>query len=43
MADYFAILGIKRHPDVEDHVTIYPNAVILGCEGLYSPPVRRVS
>lgn len=24
------VKGIKRHPDVEDHVTIYPNATILG-------------
>jgi len=24
------IKGIKRHPDVEDYVTIYPNATILG-------------
>lgn len=26
------VKGIKRHPDVEDHVTIYPNATILGGE-----------
>jgi serine O-acetyltransferase len=24
------VKGTKRHPDVEDHVTIYPNAIILG-------------
>ncbi|HSJ04183.1 MAG: serine O-acetyltransferase EpsC [Verrucomicrobium sp.] len=24
------VKGIKRHPDVEDNVTIYPNAIILG-------------
>ncbi|MCC5022813.1 MAG: serine acetyltransferase [Candidatus Synoicihabitans palmerolidicus] len=24
------IKGIKRHPDIEDHVTIYPSATILG-------------
>jgi serine O-acetyltransferase len=24
------VKGIKRHPNVEDHVTIYPNATILG-------------
>lgn len=24
------IKGTKRHPNVEDHVTIYPNAIILG-------------
>jgi len=24
------VKGIKRHPDVEDYVTIYPNAIILG-------------
>ncbi len=24
------IKGIKRHPNVEDHVTIYPNATVLG-------------
>lgn len=24
------VKGIKRHPDVADHVTIYPNATILG-------------
>lgn len=24
------VKGTKRHPDVEDHVTIYPNATILG-------------
>ncbi len=26
------VKGIKRHPDVEDHVTIYANAIILGGE-----------
>ncbi len=26
------VKGGKRHPDVEDHVTIYPNATILGGE-----------
>jgi len=26
------VKGTKRHPDVEDHVTIYPNATILGGE-----------
>ena len=25
-----AVKSIKRHPDVEDHVTIYPNTTILG-------------
>ena len=25
-----AVKGIKRHPDVQDHVTIYPNTTILG-------------
>ncbi|CAN5591464.1 serine acetyltransferase [soil metagenome] len=24
--------GGKRHPNVEDHVTIYPNSTVLGCE-----------
>lgn len=24
------IRGAKRHPNVEDHVTIYPNSTILG-------------
>jgi serine O-acetyltransferase len=24
------IKGVKRHPDIEDHVTIYPGATILG-------------
>jgi serine O-acetyltransferase len=24
------VKGTKRHPNVEDHVTIYPNATILG-------------
>ncbi|MDQ3313730.1 MAG: serine acetyltransferase, partial [Verrucomicrobiota bacterium] len=24
--------GGKRHPDVEDHVTIYPNSTVLGGE-----------
>ncbi|MEM1297354.1 MAG: serine acetyltransferase, partial [Verrucomicrobiota bacterium] len=24
------VKGNKRHPDVEDHVTIYPNATVLG-------------
>ncbi|MEO8207328.1 MAG: serine acetyltransferase, partial [Chthoniobacterales bacterium] len=24
--------GMKRHPDVEDNVTIYPNSTILGGE-----------
>jgi serine O-acetyltransferase len=26
------VKGTKRHPDVEDHVTIYPNSTILGGE-----------
>jgi serine O-acetyltransferase len=26
------VKGGKRHPDVEDHVTIYPNSTILGGE-----------
>jgi len=26
------VRGTKRHPDVEDHVTIYPNSTILGGE-----------
>ena len=26
------VKGLKRHPDVEDNVTIYPNATILGGE-----------
>lgn len=26
------VRGAKRHPDVEDHVTIYPNSTILGGE-----------
>jgi serine O-acetyltransferase len=26
------IKGLKRHPDVEDNVTIYPNSTILGGE-----------
>jgi serine O-acetyltransferase len=26
------VKGIKRHPDVHDHVTIYPNSTILGGE-----------
>jgi serine O-acetyltransferase len=33
------IKGVKRHPDVEDHVTIYAHATILGgdtCIGAYS-------
>ncbi len=24
------VKGVKRHPDIEDHVTIYPGATILG-------------
>jgi serine O-acetyltransferase len=28
--DGHAVKGVKRHPDVEDHVTIYPNTAILG-------------
>ncbi len=28
--DGHAVKSIKRHPDVEDHVTIYPNTTILG-------------
>ena len=24
------VKGVKRHPDIEDHVTIYPSANILG-------------
>ena len=31
-ADGRVIKGNKRHPDVEDWVTIYPNATILGGE-----------
>jgi serine O-acetyltransferase len=26
------VKGVKRHPDIEDHVTIYPGATILGGE-----------
>jgi serine O-acetyltransferase len=26
------VKGGKRHPDVEDHVTIYPNSTVLGGE-----------
>ena len=29
-ADGEIVKGGKRHPDVEDHVTIYPNTTILG-------------
>ena len=24
------VKGVKRHPDIEDHVTIYPSATVLG-------------
>ncbi|MFO1488237.1 MAG: serine O-acetyltransferase [Verrucomicrobiota bacterium] len=35
-SDGHIVKGGKRHPDVEDHVTIYPNSTILGGETVVS-------